>query len=383
MSIAIAVWSTVLKPGQKESVVPLSDLRITNAALGSELVSQDKRTSIKVTYQTAANLEDDESDDEEPPSPISETILCSLTPGKIEQATFDLILEQELEYEFEVVGPNTVYLTGNYIDQNTNNVPFNDESEPDSDEEDFDLRDVSSDVEIDPSELDVPSDQDADRFEEIQDEEEQPAAKGGKRPRESDVMETDEQPQEKLSKSAKKKLNKKLKTEGGKAVPVGDEPPSSVKPEEKKSKKDGKQDKADQKAKSAGGETQTLEGGLKIRDVKIGNGPKVKKGSQVSMRYIGNSTARKLPQNMLTFRADAGKLQNGTIFDKNTKGQPFTTTIGKGEVIKGWDVGIQGMQVGGERLLIVPPGMGYGNKKMGTIPANSTLTFEVKLISLK
>jgi len=206
----------------------------------------------------------------------------------------------------------------------------------------------------------------AGRFEEINGEEEKPAAKGGKRPRESDAIETDDQPQEKMSKSQKKKLNKKLKAEGGKAVAVGEEPSSPAKTDEKngKDKKEDKKEKAGQKVKAAGGETQSLDGGLEIRDVKIGKGPKVKKGNQVSMRYIG-------------------KLPNGTIFDKNTKGQPFTTTIGKGEVIKGWDVGIQGMQVGGERLLVVPPNMGYGNKKMGTIPANSTLIFEVKLIGLK
>jgi len=67
----------------------------------------------------------------------------------------------------------------------------------------------------------------------------------------------------------------------------------------------------------------------------------------------------------------------------NKKGTPFTFKVGKGEVIKGWDVGIAGMSVGGERRIIIPASMGYGNKKMGSIPANSTLVFDVKLLEIK
>ncbi|EPQ57347.1 hypothetical protein GLOTRDRAFT_137694 [Gloeophyllum trabeum ATCC 11539] len=364
MSIAVAVWSIALKPGQKETIIPLGDLKVTQAALGDELASEDKRTSVKVTYHTASRLDDDEDEDEEDETdPISTTVLCSLTPGKIEQATMDLVLEQELEYEFEVVGPNTVYLTGNYIDQNTNNVPYNDDSEPDSDEEGYDLRDVSSDVEIDPEDLDVPS-TDEDRFEEVNEEEPTPALQNGKRARDSDAMETEEQSQEKLSKSQKKKLNKKLKAEGGKAVPAGQEP-SPAKAEDKKASEGNQNKEKGKKDKSGGrGPVRTLEGGVTIQDAVVGTGPQVKKGSQVSLRYIG-------------------KLQDGTIFDKNTKGQPFKTTVGKGEVIKGWDVGLMGMQVGGERKIKIPPSMGYGNKKTGPIPANSVLEFEVKLIGMK
>jgi len=78
-----------------------------------------------------------------------------------------------------------------------------------------------------------------------------------------------------------------------------------------------------------------------------------------------------------------GKLQNGKVFDSNTKGKPFTFHLGKGEVIKGWDEGIVGMQVGGERLLVIPSHMAYGNKSMDDIPAKSTLIFECKLVQIK
>jgi len=78
-----------------------------------------------------------------------------------------------------------------------------------------------------------------------------------------------------------------------------------------------------------------------------------------------------------------GKLENGEIFDSNTKGKPFTFRLGAGEVIKGWDQGLEGMKLGGERLLIIPPSLGYGKRKMDGIPPNSTLRFEVKLVDMK
>jgi FK506-binding nuclear protein len=75
-----------------------------------------------------------------------------------------------------------------------------------------------------------------------------------------------------------------------------------------------------------------------------------------------------------------GKLKNGKIFDSNTKGKPFSLHLGKGEVIKGWDVGLAGMKVGGERRITVPPNMAYGTKGLPDIPANSELIFECKNI---
>jgi len=78
-----------------------------------------------------------------------------------------------------------------------------------------------------------------------------------------------------------------------------------------------------------------------------------------------------------------GRLENGHIFDKNVVKKPFTFHLGQGEVIKGWDEGIVGMQVNGERKLTIPPSLGYGKKGTEGIPPNSTLTFEVKLVEIK
>jgi FK506-binding nuclear protein len=69
--------------------------------------------------------------------------------------------------------------------------------------------------------------------------------------------------------------------------------------------------------------------------------------------------------------------------EANKKGTPFSFKIGKGEVIKGWDIGIVGMAVGGERRLTIPAHLAYGNKSTSGIPANSTLVFDVKLLEIK
>ncbi|MHB8571686.1 MAG: FKBP-type peptidyl-prolyl cis-trans isomerase [Candidatus Dormibacteria bacterium] len=105
--------------------------------------------------------------------------------------------------------------------------------------------------------------------------------------------------------------------------------------------------------------------GLKYIDVKAGTGAKVKIGDQLQMQYTG-------------------WLTDGTQFDSSRQAgrTPFSVTIGQGQVIKGWDEGILGMQVCGQRKLIIPPALGYGASGQGSIPANATLIFMVELVSL-
>jgi hypothetical protein len=104
---------------------------------------------------------------------------------------------------------------------------------------------------------------------------------------------------------------------------------------------------------------------LKIEDEKVGTGPAVKSGDTIAINYVGT-------------------LPNGTKFDSSyDRGTPFETQIGVGQVIKGWDEGVVGMKVGGKRKLTIPPALGYGDQAQGSIPANSTLIFEVELVSIK
>ncbi len=83
-----------------------------------------------------------------------------------------------------------------------------------------------------------------------------------------------------------------------------------------------------------------------------------------------------------------GRLTNGTIFDSNVLPKfghvkPFKFVLGAGQVILGWDEGLVGMKVGEKKTLTIPPEKGYGSQAVGSIPANSTLIFEVELVGIE
>lgn len=103
--------------------------------------------------------------------------------------------------------------------------------------------------------------------------------------------------------------------------------------------------------------------GLKITDLAAGKGAVAKKGDVVAVEYTG-------------------KLDSGRVFDTSSGKGPYAFQLGGGKVIAGWEKGILGMKVGGKRKLVIPPELGYGSRSMGPIPANSRLTFEVKLLRI-
>jgi peptidylprolyl isomerase len=109
----------------------------------------------------------------------------------------------------------------------------------------------------------------------------------------------------------------------------------------------------------------TTPSGLEYIDETIGTGPKPAAGGEVTVHYVGT-------------------LADGSKFDSSRdRDEPFTFTIGEGEVIAGWDEGVMSMQVGGKRKLIVPPQLGYGAAGAGgVIPPNATLIFEVELLEV-
>ncbi len=106
--------------------------------------------------------------------------------------------------------------------------------------------------------------------------------------------------------------------------------------------------------------------GLQYWDIKVGTGAEAKPGSKVTVHYTG-------------------WLTSGKKFDSSVDaGKPFDFTIGRGEVIKGWEEGVAGMKVGGKRQLRIPPDLGYGERGYpGVIPANATLIFDVQLLAVK
>ena len=106
---------------------------------------------------------------------------------------------------------------------------------------------------------------------------------------------------------------------------------------------------------------------LTIEVLKKGTGERAQNGDRVTVHYVG-------------------ALENGTKFDSSIdRGQPFTFTLGAGQVIKGWDLGILGMKKGEKRRLTIPPEYAYGSRGIpgGPIPPNATLIFEVELLKIE
>jgi FKBP-type peptidyl-prolyl cis-trans isomerase len=106
--------------------------------------------------------------------------------------------------------------------------------------------------------------------------------------------------------------------------------------------------------------------GLRYVDLQPGEGTEAKSGSIVSVHYTG-------------------WLENGTKFDSSRdRNVPFRFKLGIGQVIKGWDEGVEGMKVGGKRRLLIPPKLGYGERGAGgVIPPNADLIFEVELLDVR
>ncbi len=102
------------------------------------------------------------------------------------------------------------------------------------------------------------------------------------------------------------------------------------------------------------------------------------------MPLSSQSSSKTVAQNGDTVSVNyVGTLQNGTKFDSSyDRGEPITFVLGSGRVIKGWDEGILGMKVGEKKHLVIPPEKGYGNRAVGSIPANSTLIFDVELVGV-
>jgi len=119
------------------------------------------------------------------------------------------------------------------------------------------------------------------------------------------------------------------------------------------------------------GKTVELADGLKYIDTQVGTGAEAQKGYIVSVQYTG------------WIYKNGNK---GAKFDSSLdRNKPFTFTLGKHEVIDGWDEGVAGMKIGGKRTLIIPPNLAYGARggAGGVIPPNATLIFDVELISAR
>ena len=110
-----------------------------------------------------------------------------------------------------------------------------------------------------------------------------------------------------------------------------------------------------------------MDNGLIIEDIELGHGSEAAEYKKITVNYTG-------------------KLEDGSIFDSSLKKErsPFTFTLGIGSVIKGWDLGVKGMKVGGKRKLTISPELGYGNQGAGSIiPPGAKLVFEIDLLGVE
>ncbi|MDH4175660.1 MAG: FKBP-type peptidyl-prolyl cis-trans isomerase [Betaproteobacteria bacterium] len=114
----------------------------------------------------------------------------------------------------------------------------------------------------------------------------------------------------------------------------------------------------------------TTASGLIFEEKIVGSGDTAQAGQDISVHYTG----------WLLYGGERGKK-----FDSSRdRGDPFGFALGAGQVIKGWDEGVQGMRVGGTRVLTIPPGLAYGARGAGgVIPPNATLIFEVELLAIE
>jgi FKBP-type peptidyl-prolyl cis-trans isomerase len=124
---------------------------------------------------------------------------------------------------------------------------------------------------------------------------------------------------------------------------------------------------------SEGDSMNTAASSLVSTDIQVGGGAEVGRGQTAVVHYTGWLYAEGAPEN------------KGKKFDSSRDhGEPFAFTVGGGQVIKGWDLGVAGMKVGGKRRLVIPAELGYGARGAGgVIPGGATLVFDVELVEIQ
>ncbi|KAJ4272075.1 peptidylprolyl isomerase fpr3 [Fusarium torreyae] len=348
-----AAIKKLLESAQEESDEEMEDAKPNGKAKGKA----------KATEEESEEDEEDSDDDSEEGADLENFVICTLDTERNYQQPLDITVNHGEKVFFVVTGTHTIYLTGNYIMDD-------DEDEDDEDEDDYDLSPDELEYALEGDDSDASDELDGvedPRVQEIDSDEEAPKlvpVQKGKNKRAAE--EATEGLDELISKDdakLSKKQQKKLKNNKGEAV-AAEEKKDAKKVQFAKNLEQGPTGSAE-KAKQAKPATGVkVVQGVTIDDRTVGNGRTVKNGDTVGVRYIG-------------------KLQNGKQFDANKKGKPFSFKAGKGQVIKGWDIGVVGMAIGGERRLTIPAHLAYGSRGLPGIPANSTLIFDVKLLEIK
>ncbi|XP_053666778.1 46 kDa FK506-binding nuclear protein [Anopheles marshallii] len=360
-------WGLILKQGKKYSKVVEQDFHLTHAAL--DLTDSSGDVQVMLTTESITYL------------------LCTLNKA-IPQVVLDQAFATGDEISFATKGQGVVHLTGNVLPDEMDELD-DEEDEMDEEEEeelvtangkprsakqvakakvakkiaDGEVSEGSDedDATFTESMLDdsaangLDDDDDDDEEEdddEQSDEEDDEDNEDGEEEEEEDDDDEeeeddddDEEEEDEQPKAKQAKLSNDAKPVNGNA----------------KSAKEGpkKQEQQDQPKK---GGVRTLQDGLTVEDLKVGTGPEAKPGKKIAVYYEGRLKS------------------NNKVFDSTNKGPGLKFSLGRGEVIKGWDLGVAGMKVGGKRRIVVPHKLAYGTKgSPPVIPPCSTLLFEVEL----
>ncbi|XP_049290691.1 46 kDa FK506-binding nuclear protein [Anopheles funestus] len=362
-------WGLILKPGKKYSKVVEQDFHLTHAAL--DLTDSSENVQVMLTTENITYL------------------LCTLN-----KAIPQVVLDQEFatgdEISFATKGQGVVHLTGNVLpdgmdDMDDEEDEMEDEEEEEmmaangkprsakqaaqvkvakkiaagevSDESDEDdatftesMLDDSAANGVDDEDDDDDDDEEDDGQSDDDDDDED--EDGGEEEDEEDDDddeeeddEDEEEEEDEHPKAKQAKLSNDAKAVNGNAKSAKEAP---KKPEQQQEQKKGGM--------------RTLADGLMVEDIKVGTGPEAKPGKKIAVYYEGRLKA------------------NNKVFDSTSKGPGLKFSLGRGEVIKGWDLGVAGMKVGGKRRLVIPHKLAYGAKgSPPVIPPCSTLVFEVEL----
>lgn len=298
--------------------------------------------------------------------------ICSLREGITESVNLDLLVEDYSE--FSIVGSAGIHLTGYHMPHEDEGPGFDDDEGDDYDDEDFDMAFdedpglLGFDEEGLPIYLEDGPQSSSDDEESDEDDEESDSEEDT--PRKDviieDVTEDQDEDEEEVSEeeeeeSEEEEEEEKTPSNNKKKEPVEQSKRKAMDVDKDSKKKAKNEEMVEKKSKA-----KKYPNGFEIHELQQGkaSGKLAKPGKRVSVRYTG-------------------KLTNGKVFDQTKGRKTFQFRLGVGEVIKGWDRGVEGMRVGDKRKLVVPPQMGYGSSKVGPIPANSTLIFDVELVDVK
>ncbi|XP_071449916.1 46 kDa FK506-binding nuclear protein isoform X2 [Hetaerina americana] len=377
-------WALVIEPNKRYTQVVSKSFHVSMACMDLE-TADGEVTSVML-----------EVGDEK-------LILCNLSKSKSVQQPLDLNFQVGDEISFYTKGKASVHLTGYLIIGEDFPELMSDQESEDEDEEEEDEEEAKARLKalaskamkrgieeksaknkkpkLDSSVGEEDSDEDDEDFEIDESSEEETGEDMEEQGASSDEDDSDEGMEVSMemkkgkkdgggkkeeSKAAKKAtpMKKDSQEKGGekKNESMNGTPTLSAK---KKKQKDGATPKAKETPKTPKTDDmqkKTLPGGVAIEDIKIGNGPIAKAGRMVSVYYVGRLK------------------HNNKQFDSTQQGPGFKFRLGSNEVIKGWDIGVSGMKVGGKRKIVCPPNMAYGSKgSPPVIPPNSSLVFEVEL----